>query len=298
MINLAGFRYRNAFAEQGGPIARVETTDFPIEKKRMFQANAYLRPDLIPRKRKQSVYSDAAGTGTHESPMVARFMAISEAMERWAYHQTVYSPQRADYGFDADPMSNGMAAFPGLLHRQARHKARLEAIERFSMMAWWEGLLPAAERETEWPGVDAAVLPTGGSEVVVILHKKTAEGLHAYGHAAGENFSRACRRAVLELARHQYVIRSYWLARSCGCALADQPSDLLERRSVFFASPEGHERFVRRVKAAVDGPAPARRMIFDGRIPGPWERYASVWRVVFHPVSERYLREGEQYFLW
>jgi hypothetical protein len=103
---------------------------------------------------------------------------------------------------------------------------------------------------------------------------------------------------VVELARHQYVIRSYWLARSCGCSVVESPTELLERRSVFFASGEGHERFVRRLRERRRIVLAQRRVVYDGKIPGPWERYAHVWRVALQPVSDRYLQDAEDYFLW
>jgi len=295
MINLAGIRYRNVFADRQGPIVRLDTTDFAIEGRRMFQANAYLRPELFPA-RKRSVYSEASGSGTHESPMIARYMAISESLERWAYAATVRSDERATYAFDVDPMSNGMAAFPGLWAQQARRKAYLEAVERFSIIAWWEGMLPAAVRPTEWAGVAAAVIWEAPGEVVVILHKRTAEGQHAYGHAAAETFTAACRSAIVELARHEYVIRTYHLAKAC--AVIEAPCDMLERRSVFFASEEGHEAYVRRLRSQPERPLPTRRLAFDGRLRGPWEKYAYVWRTVFYPVTDRYLSNCDSYFLW
>ena len=296
MINLAGIRYRNVFADRDGPILRLDTTDFAIEGRRMFQANAYMRPELFPHRPKRAVYSDACGSGTHESPMVARFIAISESLERWAYQTKARSSDRAAYGFDVDPMSNGMAAFPGLWPSQARQKAYMEAVERFSLIAWWEGMLPATIRPTEWPGVAAAVIWAQAGEVVVVLHKRTEDGLHAYGHAAGENFESACRSAIVELARHEYVIRTYWMAKAC--TVIEAPCDLLERRSVFFSSEEGHEEYVRRVHSRPDRSLPPRRVAFDGRIRGPWEKYAYVWRVVFHPVTDRYLSKDDGYFLW
>ena len=298
MISLAGFRYRKIFADHSGPIDRIETSEFMVEGQRMFQANAFMRPGLLALQSNRSVYSDAAGSGTSESPMVARFMAISEAMERWAYHAKVKSPERAVYGFDVDPMSNGMAAFPGFFPLQARRKAYMEAVERFSLIAWWEGMLPSVEHPTEWPGVQAIIIWVGSDEVVVILHKRTKEGLHAFGHAAAKTFRGASRAAIIELARHEYVVRSYWLAKACGCSAAAMPADLLERRSVYFASEEGHEEFVRRVRSEPHRRLPTRRLAFDGRIPGPWDRYAYVWRVVFHPVTDRYLQDGSNFFLW
>src|SRR5580658_3244083 len=139
-----------------------------VEGRRMFLANAYLCPGLQPRKPIKEVYGDASGSGTHESPMVARYMAISEAMERWAFYATASSERRGAYGFDVDPMSTGMAAFPGLFSHQARRKAYLEALERFTLLAWWEGMLPSFEIDTEWPEVKAVVLWARVGEVVVV----------------------------------------------------------------------------------------------------------------------------------
>jgi hypothetical protein len=33
-------------------------------------------------------------------------------------------------------------------------------------------------------------------------------------------------------------------------------------------------------------------------VPGPWSRYADVWRVVYAPPSDRFLGTEENYFLW
>jgi len=298
MINLAALRYRGVFAEQGGPIARIETVDIVVADQRQFQSNAFLRSDLQLPAAKRTVYSNAAGSGTAASPMVARNMAISEALERWAYAATAVSDRRAKYGFDIDPMSNGMAAFPGLFASQARPCAYLEAVERFSLIAWWEGMLPTISKPTPWKDIRAAVIWAEPDAVVAIVYKRTAEGLYAYGHAAARDFGAACRKAVVELARHEYVIRSYWLARAGGGGQPAVPSDLLERRSVHFASEEGHEQFLRRIHSSPTETLAPRRVAFDGEIPGPWSRYAPVWRVVFQPVTKRYLTNDERYFLW
>ena len=138
MISLAALRYRNVLAAHGGPVERIETGEFPVRSRRMFQANARLSPGLT-RKRQMSIYSDADGTGTHRIASIARHMAVSEALERWAFHATVRSERAAEFGFDVDPSSNGMAAFPGVLRRNARRKAMLEAVERFCLIALWEG---------------------------------------------------------------------------------------------------------------------------------------------------------------
>ena len=132
--------------------------------RRTFLANAFLRAGLAGDTARNEVFSAANGSGTSDSPMVARFMALSEALERWAHWQLC---TRADggipYGFDVDPSTNGMAAYPGLWGRQARPGALMEASERFNLLNWWEGHLPAAETATQWPGVRAAVMCSGGA---------------------------------------------------------------------------------------------------------------------------------------
>ena len=301
MINLAALRYRKIFAAEGGPVDRIEMAEIQSETGgRQFQANAFLSANLLPpRRHTRRVYSEASGSGTHRSPLIARFIAISEAMERWAYAATAPSADRARYGFEVDPMSNGMAAFPGWYRAQARPTAQFEAIERFNLTAWWEGLLPAITRSTEWPNVSAVVIGSDQGSVTVVLHKPTSDGQHAYGHAAAGSFGAACRKAAVELMRHERVIQGFHRKQRAGSVAAlAAPTDQLERRSLFFATAEGYESFLRRLEAPPAKLAPERKVAFDGPIPGPWTKYADVWRVVYYPVSLRYLTEGDNYFLW
>jgi hypothetical protein len=71
-----------------------------------------------------------------------------------------------------------------------------------------------------------------------------------------------------------------------------------ERRSVFFSTEAGFELFSERVAASPRTPQVTPRVVFDGRIDGPWSRYADVWRVAFEPPSRRFLKRDAQYFLW
>ena len=202
MLSLAAFRYRNVLARHGGPIQLVESGEFSVCGRPMIQANARLVSGLS-RKSSHAIYGDADGTGTHRLASVARHMAVSEALERWAFHSVGQSDRAADFGFDIDPSSNGMSAFPGLFGRNARRKAMLEAVERYSMIAWWEGWATWRLFDTDWPGVSAVAIdgPFGG--VTVIAFSQTDYGMYAYGHAAEESFGAACERAVIELARHE-----------------------------------------------------------------------------------------------
>lgn len=293
MISLASFRYRSVLAEEGGPIAGIETGELPVRGKRVTIANARLRPGLV-RKGPMALFSDADGTGTHAVTSVARHKAISEALERWAFHTLVKSEQAEQFGFAEDPSSCGMSAFPGFLRRDARRSSVLEAVERFSLIAWWDGLIDGQPFDTDWPGVSAIAIngPFGG--VTVVAYARTPWGGHVYGHAAEESLGAACEHAVVELARHEWVLRSAWLAAVGG--QKKSPSNLFERRCLFFASPEGHELFRERLERRASGNAPVAEIICDCEIPGPWSKYATVWRFALRPPSDGYLRGGDRYF--
>jgi ribosomal protein S12 methylthiotransferase accessory factor YcaO len=206
----------------------------------------------------------------------------------------VRSASAADYGFDVDPSSNGMSAFPGLLRRQARKFAVLEAVERFSLIAWWEGLAAGRKFETDWPGVDAVAIdgPFGG--ITVVAYARTPWGGHVYGHGAGESFSAACEKAVAELSRSESILRLAWFAAAAGAKIA--PTNIFERRCLFFAGEEGHELFRERLEGRASGATPPVEVICDCGIPGPWDRYATVWRFALRPPSDGYLHGGDSYF--
>lgn len=295
MLSLAALRYRNVLAAHGGPVDRIETGVFPVCGRRMIQANARLSAGLTP-KREKSIYSDADGSGTHPRASVARHMAVSEALERWAFHSVVRSPRAPEFGFDVDPSSNGMSAFPGLIRTHARRKAMLEAVERYSLISWWEGNAPGRLFQTDWPGVSAVAIdgPFGG--VTVITFACTDYGGFAYGHAAEESFGAACERAVVELARHEWVLRSKWLEFVSGERRA--PKDLFERRCLYFSSAEGHEQFLRRVGSRSANTMLRPDVVCDRDIPGPWADYATVWRFALRPPTDGFIHAGDDYFFW
>lgn len=293
MLSLAGLKFRNVLAEHGGPIRRIEAGHFPVRGQRTILANATLVPGLVS-KGPMELYSDADGTGTDPVPVVARHKAVSEALERWACDATARSERAAEFGFTIDPSSNGMAAYPGLLARQARRSAVLEAVERFSLIAWWDGRLAGHPVATDWPGVSALAIPGPLGGVTVVAYAETEWGGHVYGHAAEESVGAACERAVLELARHEWILRARWLNRLAGAG--GEPANVFERRLVFFASKEGHELFCRRATSHPRRSAAAPEVICDREIPGPWSRYATVWRFAYRPPSDGYLRGGDRYF--
>ena len=292
MFSLAAIRYRLVLTADGGPIECIEEGDFTVFGRRLSQANARLRRGLVPR-REMQIFGDADGTGIHPSPMVARHIAVSEALERWAYHEVMRSSNRAAFGFDVDRSSNGMAAFPGLFVGQARRKALFEAIERFCLLYWWERRLDGEIRETRWPGVRAVSFPSLLGANAVILFKRSDLGFYVYGHAAASSLIKACEHAIIELVRHEFVIQRWMLGGKLVLA-----SDPFERRAWFFSTEEGNEIFNERLNARINCSPPLAEIICDSEIRGPWSSYATIWRCLFRPPSARFMENDDRFFFW
>ena len=297
MLSLAAYRYRNVLASAGGPIDRLEVIDTEVLGRRRFLANAYLREGLGPNQGARQVYSGANGSGEADSPMVARFMAISEAMERWAHWTLQADPTQRGYGFAFDPSSNGMSAFPGFWARQARRGAQLEASERFNILHWWEGRLAAVDSPSYWPGVSVVTIRSEAPGVTVMMYRRNQNGYVSYGHAAAKDYVSACRKAAGEMQRHGRVVEIFARDHE-GKIKGVLPPDAhpIERRSLFFATPEGHALFLEKLQAVPTSPPPKPQLVFDGPIPGPWSQYADVWRVLYAPPSQRFLGPDEDYF--
>jgi hypothetical protein len=269
---------------------------------RKFAANAHLRSELALGGPPRQLWSAADGSGLADSPLVARFKAVSEALERWAHAALHGAEAGRGYGFDVDPSSNGLAAFPGLFARQARAAARAEAAERFNLLHWWEGQLRVVPVAAPWPECEAWVIESEAPGVTVLLHRSEPEGFHAFGHAAGRNVAGACAHALGELERHATAIRG-WAARSAAGAVTSRPRTSAElgtqeRRPLFFSTAAGYAAFRARVESAPRMPCARPRLVFDGVVRGPWSRYADVWRVVFAPPSRRFIADDPTYFYW
>lgn len=301
MLSLAAFRYRDVLTARGGPIERLTCGERSVLGARWFEVNAYLSDTHAPGRSQRAVYGMADGTGTARSPLIARFKAVSEAIERWAQRATYAAGEGARYGFDVDPSSNGMAAFPGLYRRQARRYALFEAAERFNLMNWWEGRLRAREVPVWWADIRAIQIESSAPGVTVILQRVSPRGYTAYGHAAESTFDAACEKAAIELERHDLVVRYYTLTHAGPRPgpIAETAMHPSEQRCLFFALGEGRDLFdecVRRSASVTTSAQP--QLLFDGLVPGPWSRYASVWRVLFAPPSERFRSNDRTYFLW
>ena len=113
------------------------------------------------------------------------------------------------------------------------------------------------------------------------------------------DFESACRKAAMEMQRHEQVVAHFATAHA-GKIRDQLPATAhpIERRSLFFALEEGHELFLERLRSHSSKAVPVPKPVYDGPVPGPWSRYADVWRVVYAPPSERFLSMDENYFMW
>lgn len=283
-LSLAHWKYRNV---SGDLFARLSfRTSQLIDSQPVFDAFAYLKAS--PARETFCVYGSADGNGTHATKQGAVHRAISEAMERWAYYETRHSPAQQQYGFDLDPTTTGMAAFPGLSHRSARGAAYREAIERWSIAEWWRGHLghknfcipaqphlKALEIESLWKN----------ATTVILWSRVAGTGAMAYGFAAGATRELAVQKALVELTRNTRVLELYLSPTSN----REQPKTSTERRLLYFAGQEGAKIFHDRATSLLPyGRTKAPSLVVDTPIKGPWSRYAYVWRCLFETARDNF----------
>ena len=302
MLNLAPLRYAGVLLKDHGPIERIEYGRVKMSGKTVYQANAYLSRHLNLARPRMQVFGQADGSGTHSAAIVARHMAISEAIERWALYFLNQSGLKKGHGLELDDTSTGMAAFPGLLRVQARRRALMEAAERYCLVAWWEGLLRSRSIELDRKaGLEAIEIENPlTSHKVVVLWKKAGQAYAAFVYSAGRTLKKAVVRAEIELERCAGAISHHYQANP-GFELDDLDTiaNLMERRVLYFSLPEGYREF----RARADAPAKAHQQgdleaVVDMEIKGPWSRYATVWRVLYPMPTRNYLGPHTNVFYW
>lgn len=294
MLNLALLNYDIALSKTSSPIVSLAHSEVLIGERSIHQVNAILSPELKGSHGPQRVlFGDVDGTGTQRSKLVATHMAISEALERWAWGQAMESEDQAAHGFDRDPTTNGMAAFPGLIARQTRPHAVREAVERWCLREWWAGHLPCAQLETSTRSQQLIRIGNPLSRHKVVISWAAGEsGLVAYGVGCGQKTDAASWRARIEQQRAQQALEHF--------AEKHEQLDTIdlsyipgyaERSFLYYALSKGHSDFLQCVGNSAVNPeildsATGRRYmkpVVDCPIPGPWTKYAHVWRVLYPP---------------
>lgn len=284
--------YRGVTVRKGGPVASIERRRLRVLARSFHFVNVGLDEHVLARP-KGTLYGSAAGTGLHHARSVAERMAISAAMEQWAFHGRQGAGDLRRYAYDVDPTSAGLAAMPGQDDGAARQSAWWSALRRYSLAMWWAGLAEARWIETDWADLQTFTIgnPLGGVTVVVL--SGPARGGWAIGTAAAERFGVAFERAAAELARNRAVL-SAGTYRADGDTSAPSP---VERNLLFLATPDGYAQVRAQVDVSAGRRMPMPTLACDCEVRGPWSRHATVWRTVFAPPGRRYeARDAEFLF--
>jgi hypothetical protein len=280
VLSLAPIFYRNVLKKDGGPIERIVVSPISNEfNDERFEAAAFLRNEHIPKYLvKNKIYGNPHGTGSDNRKSIACNKAISEALERWAYYESCGSIKDRDYGFDIDPMSSGMAAFPGLSKHPAKTIALYEALERWALVEWWIGNLRGHFVGSDEIKQFRIFIPTLGTIVISWCIYETSPIRVAYGFAAGKSHIDAFNRSKTELHRNVHVLKKYF---SRPIELSEL--HMQERRVVHFAQQDGFNSFLKKVNSS-NQPHETNsipNLMFDLEIRGPWSKYTTVWRCLY-----------------
>jgi len=266
-----------------------------------FEAYVKLNPLLKPKWSKAELYGNADGTGSATQKNIAVYKAISEAIERWAFYQSIEN-NKEDYGFDVEPTTTGLAAYPGMFARQARKFAVLEAIERWVICNWWDGNLPAIALSALFEGLSAISIETIFEDqklctAIVWNSKFDINFGAAYGFSTRSNRKDAYLHALTEMNRS---IEALEKERKKSSKERSAFKDLFERRVLYFSTIEGRKKFLEKVDISLGNSARINikpKVLIDKELKGPWEKYTTVWRLLLEmPHSRRHLLE-EDYFV-
>lgn len=307
MPNLAPLKYPKLF-ERGKPpqqepiIAECTHAEIILGDRTLIQANIQLSKTTTPYTKRNALYDSVDGAGTHTDKSTAIYMAISEALERWAFRQIKTDGDYTQYGLNIDASTNGMAAYPGLFPRETRKYAHAEAIERYCLQNWWEQALDHQPLETEQTDLHGIEIENPWSEhsVVVMWKKVRDHDAYAYAFSSASTLEKAISKAEVELYRTASALHNYYKKHPhADASYIPTLQSLFERRVLYFSLPEGQQAFRNRLNQAPNKHPIRPQTVFDNAIPGPWTPYAHIWRLVYIPPSTQPLDlNNHQYFFW
>lgn len=274
-MNFSSWYYRNILHKKSDIIEKIIVNEVQlISGEKRWEALAKLDRKIVPHWVPQSkIYGDVDGSGTASHKNIAIHKAISEAIERWAFYYSV-DQMPLKHGFDVEESTTGMAAFPALTYFQARRNAKLEALERWGLCAFWRSNLPVVQHKTSISNLEHFEILTNETDgFVSILHFQKGD-LSFFGFAAGASLVESFDRAMVELSRNVQVFegRKFEL---------NELETICDKRLFFFTTEKGLNLFRFKVKTAPFKVLEKPELICDEKIVGDWSRYAKVWRCLY-----------------
>jgi hypothetical protein len=268
MINLAPFKYKELI-DRGDIIDQIKThfdgSNYESYVSLKERYRSYEHTGFI------GYNSALDGSGRSACKEISIYIAISEALERWA-HSSLKKAQTKEYGFDLDASTNGFAAYPELFCFYSKQASRREAIERYTLKKFWEGKAPAYRTKTG--EINCYQLSNPWNIPVVIVHR-LIDRMHVYGFGASSSLQNAYEHALSELSNNQVA-----LGRMKTSEL--KPTQLIEKRLWYFGSQVGYECFEQKVRESISTSVFCMPAVhYKGEVKGPWSRYAKVYRHCF-----------------
>lgn len=300
-MNLAPIKYRNFFNKNktDGPFSKIEHAIIPAIE--MYEAYVYLRENLVPEwKCKDLVFGNAIGCGNSKYLSTAYYKAISEALERWAFFQTYDSNDSSKFGFEVDPSTTGMAAFPSWSVKHVKEKSFYEAAEKWAVVNWWYNRLDHVPVVLDQKvKIFKINLPWKNITVVILYSFNDDYRFYFYGHGASKNIKLAIDNAFIELNRSERCLIEFYKSK-INTILVEEIDSIFEKRLLYFSSPQkGHVDFLERIKRTTQKlPARTPRILVNEEIEGPWSQYAKVWRCLFESNFNQEANFSETCFLF
>lgn len=274
-LSLAPWYYRNLLLDNN----IIESPEYfetdLLDGKHHFEASVSLKSHLRPSwLSKSELYknTDGSGSGVHKN--VAVYKAISEALERWAFYETVDN-EHEKYKYDYNPTTTGLAAFPHFKAHGARVNARCEAIERWAIHEFNRCNLPVKEHNSSISGLRHYEIVTPFSEVCVTLIEYWTGDYYCYGFAAGLSMNQSLTKALVELQRNYQVLKKT-LNRNVEI---ESFQATVDKTLFYFSTIEGNYTFndiKSRASKTIVNENPV--LLCDMEVHGPWSKYSKVWR--------------------
>lgn len=275
-LNLAPWYYRNLIGEN----QLIETPLFykvsNVFGEEYFESNVSLKSISTTLKfEKSSIYNNCDGSGADSYKNIAIYKAISEALERMAFYESI-NVSSHDYGFGDNPTTTGMAAYPHFNYSKARLNAQTEAVERWAVHQFNKSFVPVVIVNTNLNNLEhfELITPFRDKYKISLIAYKYLD-FYVYSFAGGKTIELSFRKALIELNRNLKILLKNENYKNSYSYYSD-PTD---RTLIYYSSNEGYQKF----KALINS-APSRlinthpKILCDSPIVGRWSTYTKVWR--------------------
>ncbi len=278
-FNLGPYTYKDFASIKDTPLKKSEIIKIENENNVYYQQNCWLIDRLkYQDTEKTFLYSDCDATGSDRYAHLAVWKSYSELLERWAYHDLMNRGSK-EYGLIFDRTTTGFAALPCWPRYAARNHALSEAIERWSISNWWRGNLSASLFDYKnTANVKTVTIDISKKFGYVVISYNSFnyqnENKYFYGFAHSFNREQAYLKSLVEMERNKLVIQNFLGSNFSLKSISD-------KRLHYFSTELGYAKFLNRINNLSNCSISLPKLLIDCHIPGPWDKFATVWRCLY-----------------